>query len=104
MNDMVLDELLTRWKTERAPRPDSFTSPEYFENCFFARANAEKPKRAPKKKTLMEELKKLLLGENQPVCDDSVAASPPIAPSGLPSILRGETSKSIMFSSLQLWF
>ena len=94
MNDMVLDELLTRWKTERAPRPASFTSPEYFENCFFARANAEKPKRSPKKKSLMEELKKLLLGENQPVCDDSVAASPPIAPSGLPSTLRSE----IMYS------
>ena len=61
MNDMVLDELLTRWKTERAPRSDSFTSPEYFEACFFARANAEKPKRTPKKKSLMEDLKKLLL-------------------------------------------
>ena len=98
MNDMVLDELLTQWKTERAPRPDSFTSPEYFENCFFARANAEKPKRSPKKKSLMEELKKLLLGENQPVCDDSVAASPMIMHSGLPSILHEAADKSIMYS------
>ena len=60
MNDMVLDELLTQWKTERAPRPGIFTSEKDFAASFFAKANAEKPKRSPKKISLLEELKKLI--------------------------------------------
>jgi hypothetical protein len=47
----MLDELLTQWKTERTPDPESFASPEYFENRFFAKIRAEKAKHVRKKTT-----------------------------------------------------
>ena len=45
MNDTMLDELLTRWKTECAPQPGAFHSEADFETRFFSKANAEKQKR-----------------------------------------------------------
>ena len=58
MNDMVLDELLTQWKTERAPHADTFASPEYFEARFFAEAatDTEKRARARKKSSTLHDL------------------------------------------------
>ena len=58
MNDIALDELLTQWKTERAPKEDAFTSAERFEAEFFAKVDAEKPKRSAKKTALADALKK----------------------------------------------
>ena len=52
MNDTMLDELLTRWRTERAPRPDTFTSEAYFETALFMKIDSEKQKaKASAKKT-----------------------------------------------------
>ena len=64
MNDILLDELLTQWKTERAPKEESFVSAERFEAEFFAKVDAEKPKRAPKKSSLLDGLKKLFGDED----------------------------------------
>ena len=50
MDDMILDELLTQWKTERTPRPDEFTSTADFEAAFLTKAAAVK-RPTPRKKT-----------------------------------------------------
>ena len=48
MDDMVLDQLLARWRDERAPRAEDFASEACFETRFFAAVGAEALKRAPK--------------------------------------------------------
>ncbi|MBE6372171.1 MAG: DUF3520 domain-containing protein [Lentisphaerae bacterium] len=50
MDDKILDELLTQWKTERTPRPDEFTSDSDFEAAFLTKAAAVK-RPTPRKKT-----------------------------------------------------
>ena len=70
MNDMMLDELLTQWKTERAPKEDAFVPAERFEAEFFAKVAAEMPKQAPRKTSLLDGLKSLFGDGN-----DSAAAS-----------------------------
>ena len=46
MDDIMMDELLIRFKTERAPRPDAFASVDYFEVRFFAAVEADERKHA----------------------------------------------------------
>lgn len=54
MDDMILDELLTQWKTERTPRPDEFTSESDFEAAFLTEAAAVKQKTTRKKPSILE--------------------------------------------------
>ena len=54
MDDMILDELLTQWKTERTPRPDEFTSTADFEAAFLTKAAAVKHQTTRKKPTILE--------------------------------------------------
>ena len=61
MNDTALDKLLAQWKTERAPQPDAFTSVDHFEDCFLAKYMAERQRREPTLREMVEELKKLYL-------------------------------------------
>ena len=79
MNDMLLDELLTQWKTERAPKEDSFVSAERFEAAFFAKVTAEKPKRAPRKTSLLDGLKKLFGGGDDSAMPAAGATVPTLA-------------------------
>ena len=60
MNDMVLDELLARFRTERAPRPDAFASVASFELRFFAKVNAGKRKSSRPKPSVLDAAKGLL--------------------------------------------
>ena len=60
MNDFVLDELLTQWKIERAPKEDTFTSAERFEAEFFAKVDAEKEVNTRKTASILDSVKKLL--------------------------------------------
>ena len=56
MNDTMLDELLVRFKTERAPRPDVFTSVASFTSGVIALIGAEKREDAKKKPSAMRQL------------------------------------------------
>ena len=78
MNDTVLDELLTAWKTERAPRADEFASPESFETRFFAAADAEPEK--PAKKSLLDRFVEELHKLKSPAAAAAASAPAPCAP------------------------
>ncbi len=54
MDDMILDELLTQWKTERTPRLDEFTATGDFEAAFLTEAAAVKQKTTRKKPSVLE--------------------------------------------------
>ena len=56
MDDMILDELLTQWKTERTPRPDEFTSAADFEAAFLTKAAAVKHQATRKKPSILDVL------------------------------------------------
>ena len=63
MNDMLLDDMLVKWKTERAPRADAFAPAADFEKRLFERFRAEAPakprKRRPSLRGLVEEIRKI---------------------------------------------
>jgi len=83
MNDMLLDGLLTQWKTERAPRPGDFSSNASFERRFFTAVRIEKqkrPRKAPRPSGLLG-----LIGKIRPAFEPSerVCASFSLAPSAM---------------------
>ena len=84
MNDMILDELLTQWKAERAPKEDTFVSAERFEAEFFAKVAAEKPKRSAKKMSVADALKKMF------GLEDISAMPAPGAPMPSPLALKAD--------------
>ena len=51
INNSMLDELLNMWKTERAPRPDTFSSEDCFERTLLTKLNAEEAKRTRKQQS-----------------------------------------------------
>ena len=96
-NDMVLDELLMQWKTERAPKVDAFTSVGYFEVRFFAKVRAEKRKHNRMVREAVEALQEMYLPHGRcfadmkccsaapsPSVSQSRAAAPPPAAPCLP--------------------
>ena len=80
MNDTVFEELLTRFKTERAPRPDTFVTVAVFTAKVLSAVRTERRKRESKIRRYMAELGKIYLKGRQAL-DSSVVmadACPPV--------------------------
>ena len=83
MNDMFLDGLLTKWRSERTPRPGDFPSHASFERRFFTAVRIEKqkrPRKTPRPSGLVN-----LIGKIRPAFQlpEGVCASYSLAPGAL---------------------
>ena len=86
MNDTVFEELLTRFKTERAPRADAFTSVAAFTANIIAEIRVERRKRGGKIRQYVAELGKNFLKEPPPSASLGVLADCCAMPSASPSV------------------